>query len=353
MRPTVVVLGSGEAGRTYDPPLKDQPRISEASAALGRELAAAGMNLVVFSSQPDFVEADVVRAFLGASGDDARVIVRNPRSAVVDFGADTAADQRIQIEPDSGSLWETSYYQAILEADGIVILGGGRASRIAGIIALVRNIPVVAVAGFGAGAEVVWEQMHKHQLHATAEELRLMGRPWRPDSAERLVAALVAQQTRVRDQAEAERMAAGRALRDQTRAGLAAITALLTTVLLVVFALLNNAVGVNVACLVVAPVFAAVGGAFLRESGAGEAGLTLTGARGAGAGLLAVMLYVATQQLAGGAELTTESARRLLWFVIPMGIAAGYTFDLVYAKLKNVDVMAEKPALQTPAPSKE
>jgi hypothetical protein len=31
--------------------------------------------------------------------------------------------------------------------------------------------------------------------------------------------------------------------------------------------------------------------------------------------------------------MTLDSARRLLWFVVPMGIAAGYVFDLVYARL--------------------
>ena len=34
---------------------------------------------------------------------------------------------------------------------------------------------------------------------------------------------------------------------------------------------------------------------------------------------------------------------RLLWFVVPMGIAAGYTFDLVYAKLRQADAMPGNP----------
>jgi hypothetical protein len=40
---------------------------------------------------------------------------------------------------------------------GIVVVGGGRSTRIAGVIAVAFRTPVVAVAGFGAGAAIVWQ----------------------------------------------------------------------------------------------------------------------------------------------------------------------------------------------------
>jgi hypothetical protein len=57
---------------------------------------------------------------------------------------------------------------------------------------------------------------------------------------------------------------------------------------------------------------------------------------------------VASQLLTNENALTAESARRLLWFVVPMSISAGYTFDLVYAKLRQVNVLTHQPTAQPP-----
>ncbi|GAA1560512.1 hypothetical protein GCM10009827_097220 [Dactylosporangium maewongense] len=342
MRPAIVVLGSGDLERTYAPPLKDGPLLVDASRAIGRELASAGCDLVVFSSDPEYVERDVVEGYLAVAG-DGRVFVRAPHDSTVRFAVSPEAADRIQVEPDPADDWETSYYRSVFEADGILVIGGGRSTRIAGVIGVAVRIPVVAVAGFGAGASVVWQHLCKHVNDATAEDLHLMGRPWADASASRLVASLLGQRTRRQAAQAAELQLQRRDGIRRTLSSLAGVTALLLAAAAILLAYTTNSVGASMACLLGGPILAAAGGALVRDTRDAHPGLLWSAARGIGAGILATTLYVASQVLTNQNALTVESARRLLWFVVPMGIAAGYTFDLVYAKLRQADAVPGNP----------
>lgn len=342
MRPSIVVLGSGDSGRTYAPPLKDGAMVVSASRAIGHELAVAGCDLVVFSSDVAYVEKDVVEGYLAAAVGDGRVIVRAPHDVAVGFDVSPKVAERIQVEPDPAGDWETSYYRSVFNADGIIVIGGGRSTRIAGVIAVAVRIPVVAVAGFGAGASIVWQHLCKHVNDATADDLHLMGRPWTDASASRLVASLLAQRVRRQMAQEAEQKANRRDGFRRAGSSLAGAIALSLAAAAILLAYTTNGIGTATACLLGGPILGAIGGALMRDTTEAHPSLLWSTARGIGAGVLATTLYVASQLLANENTLTTESARRLLWFVVPMGITAGYTFDLVYAKLRRVDVLPNK-----------
>lgn len=351
MRLSIVVLGSGTSGREYIPPLKDQSMISTASQAIGRELAMAGCDLVVFSSDTDYVESDVVEGFLTAMTKGGRVVVRAPHHTTVSFGVSADAAMRVQIEPDPADDWETSYYRSVFEADGLVVIGGGRSTRIAGVIAVAIRTPVVAVAGFGAGASIVWQHLCKHKNDASTEDLHLMGRPWSENSASRLVASLLAQRTRRQATLDTEQKAARHDAMKRTFNSLASATALVLAALAILLAYSTTGMAVGMACLLGGPILGAIGGALARDTTETHSDMLWSAARGVGAGVLATTLYVASQLLTNESALTVESARRLLWFVVPMGIAAGYTFDLVYAKLRQVDILPHRPIAQRPVDS--
>ncbi len=68
-----------------------------------------------------------------------------------------------------------------------MVIGGGRSTLKAGVIAVAVRTPVVAMAGFGAGAAVVWQHLSRHSNDATEDDLHLMGRSWEDSSASRLV----------------------------------------------------------------------------------------------------------------------------------------------------------------------
>jgi hypothetical protein len=65
--PLIAVVGSVQKGREYNPPLEHAADARRACEELGRELANQGCDILVYSSDPKFIEADIVRGYV-ASG---------------------------------------------------------------------------------------------------------------------------------------------------------------------------------------------------------------------------------------------------------------------------------------------
>jgi hypothetical protein len=346
MRPRIVMVGSGNPVRTYTPPLHDQDRLPDACQEIGRELAAAGCDLVVFSGSDDYLEKDVVRGYLADSTtgtDRRRVFVRSPQYPHLDFGLTDEQMTHVEIETDTAAEWEVSYYRSIFQADGLVTVGGGRSTRIAGVIAIAQGTPVVTLAVFGGAGAVIRDYLDKNCDLATTEDIVLMGRPWSTDTAARLVASLLRQRDRRLRTEAAARATAQRTQRARTRTALAAITTLALAAATILLTGADLPQFAMVGVLLAGPMFGAIGGALLRESTDERPDAVWSAARGLGAGMLSAMLYVASQLLTSPDLLSSDATPRLLWFVVPLGIAAGYTFDLVYARLRHAEVLAPQP----------
>jgi hypothetical protein len=76
--------------------------------------------------------------------------------------------------------------------------------------------------------------------------------------------------------------------------------------------------------------------------------------RGLGAGLVTVLLYVASQLLSVPTLMDRLDVRRLLFITIPLGFTAGFTFDLVFERLRSGAATGAPPGsdlLSSPAPS--
>lgn len=339
MRPLVAIVGSGAAGRDYRPPLRDQQWLADACAGLGRALAHEGFDLVVFSDSEAFVEKDVVRGYLAADASSrGRVLVRVPHDRAPTFSAVGGSETSVDVERDTSGDWETSFYRSIFTADGLVVIGGGRSTRIAGVLAILQHIPVIALAHFGGGAQSVWQQLERNPSTVTREEIARMGRPWRDNSAADLAACLSEQIERRAAADAGQRRKATRARRARTWGSLNGIACLVLAAATIFVAATDVSAEAAIGLLLTGPMFGAVGGAMLRDVGNDEPHGVWSAARGLGAGLLATLLYVASQILTSQDGIDNAAARRLLWFVVPLGIAAGYTFDLVYAKLRRIDV---------------
>ena len=345
MRPSIVVTGSALAGREYTPPLRDAGAASPACAAIGRELAKAGCDLVVFSSSDDYIERDVARAYLEAldPAHPGTVVVRTPYDREVDFGVPEQLRQFIEIRPDPAAEWEISYYRALLDADGLVVVGGGRATRIAGTLAVAGATPIIALAMFGGGALTVWQHLDRHRNHATDEDMHLMAGAWSDKSAARLVASLLGQIARRRETIRQQQRESARSKRSRTVNSLCATSAIAFSALTVWLGFRTQDTASAVGYLLVGPLLAAIAGALLRDASADEQTTIWSAARGLGAGVLAVSLYVGSQQLTNAEQLTADSARRLAWFLVPVGLAAGYTVDYVFAKLSRINILSDQP----------
>jgi hypothetical protein len=169
-----------------------------------------------------------------------------------------------------------------------------------------------------------------------------MGKPWNDGSAERLVSALEHQrENRAAQAREAARRERSEARRAQTSLAVAAALLLVAVAGLVSSWGWRPAPAGNIALLALVPVLAAAGGALIRTSLDVGRDWTRAGVLGGAAGLVTGLLYVASQLVGAPNVLDigqTESVRRLLFFVLPIGFVAGLTFDAVYAKLRGTDV---------------
>jgi len=296
----------------------------------------------VYSSAADFVEGDVVRGY-AMCGDtpDRSIQVRAPQgSRAVQFPEARSRPELFDNRPDASEDWEVSFYRSLVETDGVLLVGGGRSTYVTGLIALAFGIPIAVVTSFGGRAVRVWQALDRVRNDAGPEEISLMGRDeWREDMAAPVVGSLIAQGKRRTAKREAE-------LRDARKDARHASVSLLVAAVCVIIALgliplsysFTPGTGTSIALLIAAPLFAATAGAIVRHSFEKGHEWLRTGVLGMAVGSVSALLFIAAQLLTTPDVLSSSDARRLLWFVVPVGFIAGLTFDAVYRKLRAQDV---------------
>ncbi|MGW4727337.1 hypothetical protein [Streptomyces sp. NPDC004291] len=337
-RPLIAVVGSVDTARVFNPPLRGAEEAPEACRVLGAELFKAGCDLAVFSSKPTYIEADVVRGYAEAGSAEApgTVFAYPPRHKSVDFALPADSAVTLQTVRDTSGEWEVSYYRTLLDCDGVLLVGGGQSTRIAGIIAMSQQIPVLPVAAFGGGAGQVWVNLDKIRNGLDDTGIALMGDDWHPDAAPRLVASLLEQGARRREaETTAQRANRWTALRASASLAMSVLCMVLSVAAIVLGPPAGPASARSLSLLLLAPLIASVGGALIRHSFEAEADSLRAAARGLGAGLVSVLLYCASQLLTVPTLLDALDVRRLLFFTVPLGFTAGFTFDLVFERLRS------------------
>ncbi|MEU3438164.1 hypothetical protein [Streptomyces sp. NPDC006863] len=337
-RPLIAVVGSVDTARTFTPPLRDAASAPEAARLLGAELYRAGCDIAVFSSKPTYVEADVVRGYAeaGTAGAPGTVFAYPPRHRSVDFALPPESCVTVRTVRDTSGEWELSYYRTLLSADGVLLMGGGQSTRIAGIIAMAQQVPVLPVAAFGGGAGQVWVNLDKIRNGVEDSAIALMGDDWQPDAAPWLIASLLEQREHKRATENAARSTRRQAAWRANAGLVISVLCIAASVAAIVFAPPSGPADArSLSSLLLAPLVAAVGGALIRHSFETDSGSLRASVRGLGAGLVSVLLYCASQLLTVPALLDDLDVRRLLFFTVPLGFSAGFTFDLVFERLRS------------------
>ncbi|MET9567146.1 hypothetical protein [Streptomyces tauricus] len=335
-RPLIAIVGSVDASRTFAPPLTNAGTGAQACQDIGRQLALGGYDLAVFSSKPKYIEAAVVAGYAEACTAESpgRVVAYPPRHRSVDFTLSEGSHVTVDVVRDTSGEWEVSYYRALLLSDGVLLMGGGQSTRIAGIVALAQQVPVLPVATFGAGAQQVWINLDRVRNDTDDTDIAVLGDDWTERSATRLIACLGRQRERriVRQLEEAR----SRSIWLSAVAGwaVAVLCMALAVAGLVTAGSARAADARGLSVLVGAPLLASVAGAVIRNSFLPDSSWARASIRGLGAGLVTVLLYVASQLLSVPTLLDELDVRRLLFFTIPLGFSAGFTFDLVFERLR-------------------
>lgn len=362
----IAIIGSADPARTdYDPVLKNVVDASGAARALGQELARGKHRILVFSSNPAFVEAHVVAGYVESGEALPKSIVtlypkqRDP-NVHGDFPEQATHPALFDHKSDPHPRWEVSYYQSLPNAKGILAIGGGRATLIMGLMALANRTPTVSLACFGGNSEEIWAIVARTRW-ITEDDANAMGRAsWTDSMAATLITSFTRQREAIdklaRDQeAVAEQVQKNRDRRSIWAAGFGLFAALLTA--LGVFGSQlsagNTWLVVYALCFIAIPMSAGIAGAMfftlrqLRHLGGvmQPPSVMETIAHGLWAGLGSAVLFFVSQVTANRdiqslSKAVTEGVGGLdilLLFSLTISFIAGLTYEAVFAKWEAVD----------------
>jgi hypothetical protein len=339
--PLIAIVGDADPIRTFNPVMKDPAKAKQAAEELGKELATRGARLLVYGGP--YIEADVVRGFVAGKPAEDHSIVKWYSQAKVPplFSEEQTHPNLFEQHVERGPEWEIAFYRSITRADGIILIGGEKATKISGQVAIGTRMPILALQEFGGGAHEVWTTLSAGEDLPTRDEIDLMAKPWANDSAAACVKALFAQRER----------------RRSTEVGPSPLLSILAALLfLLAFAIVpwrwskNAATPVDVWMLFAAPLLAGGAGAAIRPlvdrlrglSGAAPAVLA-TVIFGLVAGGMAGVLFVTAQLTADPtiADSTKVGAYAFhsLPYAVGVGFVAGLTADAVFGKLLGLDVL--------------
>jgi hypothetical protein len=260
--------------------------------------------------------------------------------------------------PDASDDWEMSFYQSLTGVDGVLLLGGGQSTLIAGLVAIGHGKALLPIATYDGAARKVWQALLPGRDLPTPDDMSVMAKPgWATGQAAECVQSLQTQLARKNEIRKQRRLEERRSEISVTwRAIIAALLFILSvacifpgwvktqpdlpTALLLLFAgpLLAGASGATVRLI-----FDMRQGALplTKESAitTGALGLVAGGA----AGLLFIIAQVTTLQSpdpAHGGIISAAQASKLVAFGVVIGFTAGMTTDAVFRKLIAQDVVS-------------
>jgi hypothetical protein len=347
-RPLIAIVGN--AAGTVDPELAKR-----AARELGAELARRNCRIMVFSTMPAFIEWEAVQGYLGSGAKKVSksIEVRYPPKLDGRFPGEQADDPLFVRSPQGGD-WEASIFPAFANIDGLVLIGGARTTKIAGLLAVGSRTPLIALGGMGGAAQEIWTYLKgDRNTAATDDDLNLMAmQRWSENSAARFVDALLGQRRRKLETLKLAVLGQSERRRRRFLTLLALIgCAIFAIVLLVIVeSHAGQLTRLQLWMLFGTPALAGASGALIRvlwdnwEKHPVALGLhpvAMTVALGFWAGGVAGALFLLPQTWI--LDTLDNNFMKLSGFAIPIGLLAGLTLDKVFPKLIKINVPITMP----------
>ena len=344
--PTIAIVGS----------VNLHPGAPAAAVSLGNELAKAGLRIIVYSGRDGDLEGPLVHGYTASKVGARRSIeVRYPlNDTQPEFPERQTNPDLFDPRPDGSPDWTMSFYQSLSEGDGILIMGGGETTRIAGLVAMGYRTAVLTLPCFGGAALDLWKTLLPGRDLPTADERALMARPDFTDAD--YAACIQSLKDQIARKAEAARQQRLEEIRRETNVSLHAVFAFVMFLLSVIA--VPVAWGMQLSAvfaiwlLFMSPLLAGVAGSTSRlilDLRDGSAPMTTqstvtTAALGLIAGGVAGLLFITAQVTTApaarpGQIISPEQASKLVPFGILIGFVAGLTLDAVFRKLISSDVV--------------
>ncbi len=135
-----------------------------ACKALGAVLAKAGHTIFVGSDKERTADRHVVFG-ANSSGERAKVVIINPQRGAAPFDSDREQLDKLDlIYRRSRGPWAVGRVRQILEADGVITIGGGRGTAQLGYTAPALKTPVLAIPAFGGASQDLWDEFVDRDL---------------------------------------------------------------------------------------------------------------------------------------------------------------------------------------------
>jgi len=333
--PLFAVVGDADPARQFDPIMKDPAKARKAAEDLGGEIARRGARLLVYGGP--FIEADVVRGFVAGPPKEDRSILMwyTKNQEPPPFPEEQTHPKLFERRAEGGADWEVAFYRSITRADGLILIGGGNATKISGQVAIGAHMPIVALPEFGGAAATVWETLSAGEDLPNRADINLMAGPWTVQSSAALIDSMYGQRSR-------RRLAEGA---PSSLLSVLAVVFFFAAISIVPYIWGRNSLAAWM--LFIAPTLAGGAGSAIRpiiDRARGTFGVTqavlATVVLGVIAGGISGLLFV-TAQLSGNpntADLLAY-AQRSIPFAVAVGFVAGLTSEAVFSKLVALDVV--------------
>lgn len=334
MSHAIAIVGSVDSTREEELKLTNLAEAPEALVEVGRALAEAGFSIVVYSSEPGFIEEGIVKGYVGSGkAKPSSIDVRHPPGTKCMFAEMAAHGEVFDDNPDVSDSWEVSFYRSLAVADGVLLVGGGKSTLIAGLVALGFAKPLVAIHTFGGQAVEVRRQFGSLLNDAKPGHLSIMGRDWSATSAVDLVGTL-----REQIAARKKRLASEGGARRRVISLLIGIVALLAAIACVVVVQKAKLGGtLSYVALFAAPMLGGLFGAIIRNAQDRGSEWLYVSAAGLGAGALATLVFIASQLITSDTALKETGVHSLVMYALATGIGGGYAFEAVWKKVRERD----------------
>src|SRR3954453_2766199 len=189
----IAVVDDTNPSRQYDPPMRDSAKARVAAEELEAEFARRAFKLLVYGGP--FIESDFVRGYVSAAPPKDRSIVMwySKDQEPPPFPEEAKHPRLFDRRAERGTDWEVAFYRSVAHANGVVLVGGGDATKISGQVAIGIRMPLPALAEFGGAAAKVWGTLSAGEDLPNRADIDLMASPWGSDWAAACVASLLAQ----------------------------------------------------------------------------------------------------------------------------------------------------------------
>ena len=364
----IAIVGSISAGRELGANKALDEKIRQDAFEFGKELQKQGYGIVVYADYDEFVDIHVVRGYIDGivvpKAGSIRLFTQSDVTSTfpIDDSKTPLPVDWLDIKTNSSPQWELSYYSSLGDAQGVLMLGGAQSTFVAGVLCLRNKWPILTIAETGGSAKAIWDIITVSPAF-TADDANQMGKPFRVDQMDQYMKVLENQiSARERTKAKEEEneaqllaeLARYRFQNDYTRQTRARSIAIIIFLCLSVasfaavsiLAQLNKVEGISIWGIQLLLVFCSISAGALggvirtvidrrtdytyRPS---DNEMTVC-ALGATAGLVAGMLYVSTQILAGANNVGVVSMTALF-----IGLIAGLTTEKVFADLSKKNAL--------------